>query len=167
MNLDKEFWYSAYQPNADLTAEIVQKAEELLGVKLPASYINLLNTQNGGETQGLVCPTTVKTSWADNHVSVEELFGIDLLDGAEETEERDTSEFNILDSIRFTQEWSLPENQIVLCGDRNGCITIDYRQEGKEPIVTWLDMEMKEDIQLAENFAAFLNKLVPFEKFKG
>lgn len=167
MNLDKEFWYSAYQPNADLTAEIVQKAEALLGLKLPASYINLLNIQNGGETQGVVCPTTVKTSWADNHVSVEELFGIDLLDGGEETEERDTSEFNILDSIRFTQEWGLPENQIVLCGDRNGCITIDYRQEGNEPIITWLDMEMKEDIQLAENFGAFLNKLVPFEKFNG
>jgi len=127
MNINKEFWYSAYQPNVDLTSEIVQKAEKMLGLKLPTAYINLLKIQNGGETQGLVCPTTVKTSWADNHVPLDECFGIDLLDGSEETAERDTSEFNILDSIRFTKVWGLPDNQIVLCGDRNGCITLDYR----------------------------------------
>lgn len=167
MNLEKKFWYSAYQPNVDLTPEIIQKAAATLGVKLPIAYINLLNIQNGGETQGLVCPTTVKTSWADNHVSVEELFGIDLLDGKDETAPRDTSEFNILDSIIFTKEWGLPEKQIVLCGDRNGCITLDYRNSVDNPVVTWLDIEMKEDIQLAENFSAFLNKLVPFEEFKG
>jgi len=167
MNITKEFWYSAYQPNADLTPEIVQRAEDILGLKLPAAYINLLHIQNGGETQGLVCPTTVKTSWADNHVSVEELFGIDLLDGKEETEPRDTSEFNILDSIPFTSQWSLPEAQIVLCGTRNGCITLDYRQSDDNPAVTWLDIEMKEDIQLAENFESFLKKLMPFEKFNG
>lgn len=167
MNINKEFWYSAYQPNVDLTSEIVQKAEKMLGLKLPTAYINLLKIQNGGETQGLVCPTTVKTSWADNHVPLDECFGIDLLDGSEETAERDTSEFNILDSIRFTKVWGLPDNQIVLCGDRNGCITLDYRPSETTPIVSWLDIEMKEDIPLAANFEAFLNQLIPFEKFKG
>lgn len=165
MNIKKEFWYTAYSPNKDLTDKMIAKAEELLNLKLPLAYIEVLKIQNGGETQGVVCPTSVKNSWAADHVPLDELYGIDLIAEDAEEEGRDTSEFNILDTPKFAKEWNLPEKQIVLCGDRNGCITLDYRTSESEPAVTWLDIEMKEDIQLANNFDSFLAGLIPFEKF--
>lgn len=171
MDVNKEFWYTAYSPNKDLTDEMITKAEGILGLKLPQAFIDILLIQNGGETQGVVCPTSVKNSWAADHVPLDELYGIDFLaadaassEGSEE-EATETSEFNILDTPKFVKEWNLPEKQIVLCGDRNGCITLDYRTSETEPVVTWLDIEMKEDIPLANNFEAFLAGLIPFEKF--
>jgi len=167
MNINKEFWYSAYQPNADLTPEMVKKAETILGIKLPAAFINLLHIQNGGETQGLVCPTTVKTSWADNHVPFDEMFGIAFLDTEPQEEATETSAFNIMDTADLTKEWGLPAKQIVINSDGHCSITLDYRLDENAPVVSWIDVDSEEDIPLAPNFEAFINQLIPFEKFKG
>ncbi len=169
MDINKEFWYTAYSPNKDLTDEMITKAEEVLGFKLPKAFIEVLKIQNGGETQGLVFPTTVKTSWAADHVPFDELYGIDFLaensteEGIEEGTE--TSDFNILDTPAVVKEWNLPEKQIVLNSDGHCNITLDYRKDEKAPVVTWIDAEMKEDIQLANSFEEFLAGLIPFEKF--
>lgn len=163
----KEFWYTAYSPNKDLTEEMVTKAEELLGFKLPTAYLGLLKIQNGGETQGLVFPTKVKTSWADNHVPFDEMFGIDFLDTESEEEATDTSDFNILDTAEIVKEWNLPEKQIVINSDGHCNITLDYRLDENTPVVSWIDVDSEEDIQLASSFENFLKGLVPFEKFKG
>ena len=56
----------------DLTDEMVRKAEERLGYKLPESYIALMKTRNGGKP--------LKTVWFDEknryRVDVEEIFSI-------------------------------------------------------------------------------------------
>jgi hypothetical protein len=55
---------------------MIQHAESILGYKLPAAYIDLLRTKNGG-TPGLNCyPTEVPTGWAKDHVEINALFGI-------------------------------------------------------------------------------------------
>jgi len=167
MDILKEFWYTAYSPNKDLTDEMVTKAEEILGVKLPAAYLDMLKIQNGGETQGLVFPTKVKTSWADNHVSFDEMFGIDFLDTESEEEAIDTSDFNILDTVEIVKEWNLPEKQIVINSDGHCNISLDYRLDENAPVVSWIDVDNEEDIQLASSFEEFLKGLVPFEKFNG
>ncbi len=167
MNLQKEFWYTAYSPNKVLTDEIVTKAEEILGFKLPTAYLEMLKIQNGGETQGLVFPTKVKTSWADNHVPFDELYGIDFLEEDSEEEATDTSDFNILDTPEIVKEWNLPVKQIVINSDGHCNITLDYRLDENAPVVSWIDVDSEEDIQLASSFEEFLEGLVPFEQFKG
>ena len=62
---------------AKLTSEMIQKVEHELGYKLPASYIALLKSQNGGIPLNTNFPTTEPTSWADDHVAITGILGID------------------------------------------------------------------------------------------
>ena len=77
MPLNKtEFWDSEYYIHPNLTEEMVLEAEKILDVKLPRLLIELLEVQNGGYTKGFAYPMTVKTTWANDHVPLTELFGI-------------------------------------------------------------------------------------------
>ncbi len=73
-----DFWDSNYYNHPDLTDEMVGIAEELLKVKLPASYINLLKIMNGGYTKGFAFPMAVPTTWSENHIPLDTLNGIDV-----------------------------------------------------------------------------------------
>jgi len=63
-----QFWGSNYYDHPPLTDEMVAVAESRLGVKLPAEYIALLRHQNGGYTQGFAYPMRQRTTWAEDHV---------------------------------------------------------------------------------------------------
>ena len=157
MALDKlNFWDSNYYNHPALTAEMITKAEDLLGVKLPSELIELLTIQNGGYTKGFAYPMSHPTSWAENHVPLAELFGI-------VDESFDTAQ-NILLTAYMTEEWGLPEKQVLLCGDGHWWITLDYRKR-EVPIVSWIDTEVGQDIQIANCFKAFLDGLVSDETF--
>jgi len=80
-NLDN-FWEDSDYANkkyvgAELTSEMVQAVEQEIGYKLPASYIALLKSQNGGISQNTCFPTSAPTSWSDNHVAISGILGID------------------------------------------------------------------------------------------
>jgi hypothetical protein len=151
------FWDINYYNNPPLTDNIVIEAEEVLNVKLPILFINLLKIQNGGYTKGFAFPMKQKTTWSENHVPLNELFGI-VFDKSIE------SGHNILDSNYLTQEWGLPEKQIVINGDGHWWITLDYRV-GDNPIVKWIDVECEEELLIANNFDDFINGLVSDEEF--
>jgi len=147
----EDFWGRDYDHNPPLTDQDVERAEEQLGVKLPPEYVELLRYQNGGYTKGFIFPMEVETSWAEDHVALNELYGIGAsaeLSGLH----------NILNSEYMTREWELPPKQVLLAGDGHWWITLDYR-ENSEPGVTWLDMESQQDIRIADSFAAFLGGL--------
>jgi hypothetical protein len=77
MEINKnEFWDSNYYNHPRLTDDILKIVEEQLRVKLPELFIELLRIQNGGYTKGFVFPMTQRTTWADNHVPLSQLFGI-------------------------------------------------------------------------------------------
>jgi len=57
-------------------------------------------------------------------------------------------------------EWGLPQNTVPLTGDGHWWIVLDYRKNG-EPGVTWLDVEVGQDIELASSFGQFLSGLLP------
>jgi hypothetical protein len=153
MNIDKmQFWDSNYYKHPPLTDEMISTAEIILKVKLPILFIDLLKVQNGGYTKGFAYPMTVKTTWADNHVPLSELFGI-VTDNTIKTAQ------NILHSAYMTDEWGLPEKQVLLTGDGHWWITLDYRN-GDNPTIRWIDVECGQDIHIAETFDDFINGLV-------
>ena len=158
MLINKEyFWDENYYNHPPLTVDAVVAAETLLSCKLPALLLELLKIQNGGYTLGFAFPMTQRTSWANNHVPLIELFGIvenPLISTAQ----------NILDSLYLIAEWGLPEKQVLLAGDGHWWITLDYRA-GENPTVKWLDTEMKEEIEVANSFEEFINGLIPLDRY--
>lgn len=158
MGIDKNhFWDSNHYNHPALSDEMVTFAEVELGVKLPMTLIELLKIQNGGYTKGFAFPTTQKTTWAENHVPLSELFGI-VLDKNIETAQ------NILDTDYMTKEWGLPEKQVLLTGDGHWWITLDYRANDI-PCVKWIDVESNEEAKIADDFDEFINGLVSKDTF--
>jgi hypothetical protein len=151
------FWRSNHYEHPPLTDEMVSSAEEQLGVRLPAEYLALLRLQNGGYTHGFGFPMTQPTTWAKDHVPLNDLSGI-VTDPSIRTAQ------NILDTGYMTEEWGLPPRQVLLSGDGHWWITLDYRS-GDSPSVAWIDVECSEDIQVAPTFRAFLEGLRPMSDF--
>lgn len=134
-----------------LTDKILEKAEETLRVKLPKSYIHLLQEQNGGYIIYDSYPSDVPTSWADDHINIEFLFGIGEENG-------------ILESDYFIREWNLPNNIVLLSGSGHSWVALDYRHTKEEPPVIYIDVEWDQIFELAPNFNTFLNGLYEEER---
>ena len=147
------FWGTDYDHNPSLTDDRIREVESILGVTLPLELVSLLKVQNGGYTQGFVFPTNRRTSWAEDHVPFDELFGIGNSEGP-------SGIHNILNSAYMTVEWGLPQRQILLAGDGHWWIALDYRGSSV-PAVAWIDVEMGEEVRLANSFKEFLEALLP------
>lgn len=135
-----------------LTDEMVKNAEELLKIKLPNSYINILKQQNGGYIKFNAYPTNIPTSWAEDHVNVDYILGIGL-----------GMDIGILQSEYLIQEWELPENVVLISGDGHSWIALDYRNKKAEPPVIFIDTDEEKIIDLAPNFEVFLNGLTEWD----
>lgn len=142
-----------YLKLAPINDELIKKAEELLNVKLPESYINLLKEQNGGTLRLDTHPTSKPNSWADDHVNVSGLYGISF----------DENESSILESRYLIREWEMPDNIVLLSGDGHTWIALDYRNVAENPPVIFIDNEFEEIIELAPNFESFLQNLTTYE----
>ncbi|WP_425558175.1 SMI1/KNR4 family protein [Cryptosporangium japonicum] len=85
LNLD-EFWEDsacadeAYGGGCP-TDELVASVEEELGFRLPASYVALMRTRNGGRPRNTCCPAPSRTTWADDHVAVTAILRLRLSAG--------------------------------------------------------------------------------------
>lgn len=158
MTINKaDFWDKNYNNHPTLTDDMITTAEAMLNVKLPTLLIDLLKIQNGGYTKGFAYPMTVKTTWAENHVPLSELFGI-VTDPTINTGQ------NILDTAYMTEEWGLPDKQVLLNGDGHWWITLDYRRS-ETPSVRWVDVECDQDIHIADTFDDFISGLVSEDTF--
>lgn len=130
---------------ANLTKEDIATAEQILQIKLPESYINIMFEQNGGVPYHQAFPCNVPNSWADDHVPVQGIFGI--------------GEEGILQSHYLIQEWDLPENIIIFSGVGHGWLAMDYRQRTSEPPIIWIDTEQNIIIEIANDFSSFIEGL--------
>lgn len=142
-----------YLKLAPINDELIKKAEEVLNVKLPESYINLLKEQNGGTLRLDTHPTSKPNSWADDHVNVSGLYGISF----------DENESSILESRYLIREWEMPDNIVLLSGDGHTWIALDYRNVAENPPVIFIDNEFEEIIELAPNFESFLQNLTTYK----
>ena len=141
------FWGNNEYRNSPWADAMRGAAEQGLGVRLPTEYIDLLRIQNGGYTRGFDFPMSAPTSWAPDCIPLFELSGIGSAD--------DPSGHNIYNRDYMTREWGLPDNQILLAGDGHWWITLDYRR-GPVPSVSWIDVEVHQDVIAARTFAEFI-----------
>lgn len=127
----------------DLTESTLKKAEDFLGVKLPSSYIELMQNQNGGHL--------FRNSFELNSekIRIDHLLGI----GRKSNE-------GILLTPYMIKEWELPSNIVLISGDGHSWVILDYRQEKSEPSVSFIDTEQEIDVQLAIKFKEFINQLI-------
>ncbi|MFJ6632417.1 SMI1/KNR4 family protein [Streptomyces sp. NPDC091376] len=148
------FWGEGrYGVQPPLTKADVQNAESELGVRLPASLLEILRVQNGGQVAAVwnALPTDVPTSWSENHVPLDHLLGIG----------RHDDQLSLLDSGYLVEEWGLPSPLVLLSGDGHCWIALDYRSCGEqdEPSVTWFDVEGDTELPLTSDFTAFVERL--------
>jgi hypothetical protein len=148
---------------AELTLKMVHKVEQKIGYKLPSSYITLLKSQNGGIPRYTIFPTTERTSWANDHVAIAGILGIDS---------RKT--YSLLGSVGsefMKSEWGYPDIGIYVCNCPSAghdMIALDYRKCGKdgEPEVVHVDQELDYKITfLSSNFGEFIIGLVHDDDF--
>ncbi|PQP83654.1 SMI1/KNR4 family protein [Paenibacillus sp. PCH8] len=138
-------------------AEIVSIEHEL-GYKLPASYIQLMNTQNGGIPTLTEFPTAEATSWAEDHIAISSIMGIG--------HDKIYALGGELGSRFMIEEWGYPDLGIVICdcpSAGHDVVMLDYRFCGPEgePCVVHVDQERDYEITyLAPNFEAFIRGLV-------
>ena len=76
------FWKDSDYANEEyvgdsLTDEMVKSVEDELGYKLPQSYIELMRYQNGGMPKRTNHRTNEPTSWANDHIAISGIFGLD------------------------------------------------------------------------------------------
>lgn len=101
-----DFWdESDYFTGPSLTEEAIRSAEEALGFTFPDSYIRLIRIRNGGTPKRCCFPTSVRTSWAHDHVQIIGIRGI----GGEWGVDSDS-----LGSRYMIREWGYPDVGVVV-----------------------------------------------------
>jgi hypothetical protein len=142
------------------TAKLIASIERELDVRLPASYVELMKSQNGGLPNNTCFPTKKRTSWAHDHVAITGFLSI----GRTKT----YSLCGELGSQFMKDEWGYPDIGICICNCPSAghdMIMLDYRacRRGKadEPGVVHVDQECDYRITfLAKYFETFVRGLV-------
>ncbi len=150
------FWENVEEDNISrpATQEMIQNIELRTGRKLPSSYIELVMHQNGGIPTNTVFRTTEPTSWAEDHIAITAILGVD-----------DNSPYAI-DNDLWVTEWGYPDLGIYICDCPSGghdMICLDYRKCGPsgEPEVVHIDQELDYKVtHLADNFESFVRGLI-------
>jgi hypothetical protein len=140
------------------TTEAISAVEAELGYKLPASYVTLMQSQNGGIPANNCFPTERPTSWAEDHAAISAFKGI----GSRKL----WSLCGGLGSRHKIDEWAYPDIGIYF-GDcpsaGHDMIALDYRACGPagEPAIVHVDQEADYLITpLAPSFENFVRGLV-------
>ncbi len=146
------------------TDEMIKSVETELGYKLPASYIWLIRHHNGGVPLKTAFPTSSPTSWADDHIAIEGIYGIDR--------NKPNSLCGSFSSQFWISEWGYPDIGVAICdcpSAGHDMIFLDYSECGKdgEPKVVHIDQEDDYLITpLADSFELFIRGLVDEESFE-
>jgi hypothetical protein len=75
---DSEYALGAYV-DAPTSAALIASVEAELGYRLPASYVTLMRSHNGGIPNNTCCPVPSRTTWAEDHVAVLRFTGQGLI----------------------------------------------------------------------------------------
>lgn len=146
-----------------LTADMVAIVEQALGYRLPAAYIALCATQNGGCPARTAHRTRTPTSWAEDHIAVTGIYAI----GGRRTH----ALLGALGSAFWIAQWDYPPIGIYFAdcpSAGHDMICLDYRECGPagEPRVVHVDQERDFAItHVADNFEWFVRGLEPDEAF--
>jgi len=146
------------------TDEDICSIEEEVGYKLPLSYIELMKCQNGGTPKNTAHRTQERTSWAEGHVGITGIYGLDR--------SKASSLCGEFSSKFWMEEWGYPPIGIYFCdcpSAGHDMLCLDYRKCGPdgEPQVVHVDQEFDYKITfVAETFEAFVRGLESDEAFE-
>lgn len=150
---DSEYARKAYvdHPISDAT---VAEVEAELGVRLPASYVLLMGTQNGGIPRNCCHPTAKPTTWAADHIAISGIRGIGR--------EKPYSLCGRLGGEFMQEERGYPDVGVCICdcpSAGHDLVMLDYRGCGPEgePTVVHVDQERDHAVTLvAKDFETFV-----------
>lgn len=136
---------------APVTDEMIQAVQAELGCRLPAAYVELLRSQNGGVPVRTRHRASQPTSWAEDHVALTGIFGLDR--------RKLSSLCGEFGSRFWTDMWEYPAIGVYFAdcpSAGHDMLCLDYRMCGPEgePAVVHVD-----HTPLADNFEAFLRGL--------
>ena len=162
------FWEQSEYANdqyvgLSLTQDVIAAAEGYLRYKLPRSYVELCNVQNGGMPVRTAHRMTEQTSWADDHIAVTGIYSI----GSEKRYSL-CGEFS---SEFWVSEWGYPDIGVYFAdcpSAGHDMLCLDYRSCGPsgEPQVVHIDQERDYKITMvAPNFESFIRGLESIESF--
>ncbi len=161
---DESDYYRKNCTEPSPSPELIQSIEEELGYKLPASYIELMKSRNGGAPKNTVFPTSEATSWAEDHIAISSISSIGR--------DKIYSLCGDLGSQFMIDEWGYPAIGIVICdcpSAGHDVVMLDYRHCGPqgEPEVIHVDQEDDYKITfLAKNFEEFILGLKNDDEFE-
>jgi hypothetical protein len=147
-----------------LTDAMVREAEQELGFRLPASYIELMKHRNGGIPVKKCHRTRERSSWAEDHIAINGIYGLDR--------DREYSLCGYFCSRFWETEWEYPHIGIYICdcpSAGHDMVCLDYRYCGPdgEPQVVHIDNESDNKITfVARNFESFIRGLDDDEAFE-
>lgn len=147
-----------------LTPETIQRAESVLGLRLPVAYLEALQVCNGGYLRRRCFPVanalepipTTEVGGGAKWIEIEQLFGIGGTKGID----------GPTGSKYLCREWGYPQPSVVLSSDGHTAFVLDYRMcdESGEPPVTFVDTEAPRGepatALLAVSFKQFVDALV-------
>ena len=108
---DDEYAMNEYI-GAPPTEEMIEETERELGYKLPESYIWLMKQHNGGIPFNVCFPCDEPTSWADDHVAITGIMGVD--------KDKIYSLCGQLGSRFMIEEWGYPDIGVAICDCPSG-----------------------------------------------
>lgn len=169
-NIETSFWHNdeyaqKYYAGTIPTDKQVAEIESELGYKLPQSYIEVIKQHNGGMPRNTCFPTSVPTCWADNHIAISGIMGID--------KNKPYSLCGEMGNRFWIEEWGYPAIGIAICTTPTAghdMIFLDYRNIGLtgEPSVVHIDQENSYKITtLAASFENFIRGLVDCAKYEN
>jgi hypothetical protein len=136
---------------------VVAAVERELGYKLPASYVELMQVQNGGIPRRRCHRTRERTSWAHDHMAITGLYSIGSA--------KPSSLLGEVGSQFWIDEWGYPSIGVYFAdcpSAGHDMVCLDYRACGPtgEPQVVHIDQEADYRIvPVAESFEAFIRGL--------
>jgi hypothetical protein len=140
-----------------ITPRVVAEVEARLGYQLPAAYIALARSQNGGIPRKTSHRTASRTSWAEDHVAIAGIFSIGS--------DNPSSLCGESGSRFWVEEWGYPDIGIYFAdcpSAGHDMLCLDYRACGPqgEPTVAHVDQELDYAITpVAPDFESFLRGL--------
>lgn len=169
-DLGISYWHNSayaqkYYVGTTPTDEQVEEIEYELGYKLPQSYIALIKQCNGGMPINTCFPTSVSTCWADNHIAISGIMGVD--------KNKPYSLCGEMGNRFWIEEWGYPAIGVAICTTPSAghdMIFLDYRNISLigEPSVVHIDQENNYKITtLAASFEEFIRGLVNCARFES
>ncbi len=151
--------------DAPLTPALLERVERALGYKLPASYVELMQAQNGGIPRRTCHRTAEPTSWSTDHIALTGIFAIG--------EAKPCSLCGNDGSKFWPEEWGYPDIGVYFAdcpSAGHDMLCLDYRDCGPtgEPKVVHVDQELDYKITVvAPTFESFIRGLQYAEDFEA